>query len=60
MPFSKQLFKIFSGVPIKKDEIADLFSDYKPQYDDDVIECLQFGICNSKPALPREISYFHF
>ena len=60
MPFSKQLFNNFSGVPIQCDEISDLVSNYKPTYDDDVIECLQFGICTSLPVPPREIPYFHF
>ncbi len=59
MPFSKKLFNNFSGVPMHRDEISDLFSSYKPKYDDDVIECLQFGICSSRPVLPREIPYFH-
>ena len=60
MPFSKQLFKNFSSRSIQKNEISDLFSNYKPKYDDDVMECLQFGICSSKPVTPREVPYFHF
>ena len=60
MPFSKQLFKNFSSRSIQTNEISDLFSNYKPKYDDDVMECLQFGICSSKPVLPREVPYFHF
>ena len=60
MPFSKQLFHNFSGTPMPRDEMSDLFSNYKPKYDDDVMECLQFGICSSRPVLPREIPYFHF
>tara|TARA_B100000965_G_scaffold164293_1_gene136820 strand:- start:139 stop:321 length:183 start_codon:yes stop_codon:yes gene_type:complete len=60
MPFSKKLFDNFSGVPIKGNEMSDLFSNYKPKYDDDVMECLQFGICSMSPAHPREIPYFHF
>tara|TARA_B100001250_G_scaffold350126_1_gene321678 strand:+ start:816 stop:998 length:183 start_codon:yes stop_codon:yes gene_type:complete len=60
MPFSKQLFDNFSGVPIQGNKMSDLFSNYKPKYDDDVIECLQFGICSRRPAPPREIPYFHF
>ena len=60
MPFSKQLFNNFSGLPIERDEMSDLFSNYKPKYGDDVIECLQFGICSSRPVIPREIPYFHF
>ncbi len=60
MPFSKQLFRNFSGVSIQGNEMSDLFANYKPKYDDDVMECLQFGICSTRPALPREIPYFHF
>ena len=60
MPFSKNLFDNFSGKPMQRDEISDLFSNYKPKYDDDVIECLQFGICSSRPLPPRDIPYFHF
>ena len=60
MPFSKHLFENFSGVPMKIDEMSDLVSNDKPKYDDDVMECLHFGICSSRPALPREIPYFHF
>ena len=60
MPFSKQLFDNFSGVPIQENEMSDLFANYKPKYDDDVMECLQFGICSMRSAPPREIPYFHF
>ena len=60
MTFSKQLFDNFSAVPIKANEMSDLFSNYKPKYDDDVMECLQFGICSTRPVLPREIPYFNF
>ena len=60
MPFSKHLFKNFSGVTIQRDEISDLFSNQKPKYDDDVIECLQFGICSPRPVISREIPSFHF
>jgi len=60
MPFSKQLFDNFSGVSIYGNEMSDLFSNYKPKYDDDVIECLQFGICSTRQDPPREIPYFHF
>ena len=48
MPFSKRLFQNFSGVTFQIDELSDLISTYKPKYDDDVIECLQFGICDLK------------
>ncbi|WP_269625015.1 hypothetical protein [Prochlorococcus marinus] len=60
MPFSKQLFRNFSGVSTQGSEMSDLFSNYKPKYDDDVMECLQFGICSTRTAPPREIPYFHF
>ena len=45
---------------MERDEMSDLVSSYKPKYDDDVMECLQFGICSTRPASPREIPYFHF
>ena len=38
----------------------DLVSTHKPKYDDDVIECMQFGICNSSPSRLKDIPYFHF
>ena len=60
MPFSKKLFKNFSGVNLERDEMSDLFSNYKPKYDDDVMECMQFGICSTQKSHPREIPYFHF
>ena len=60
MPFSKQLFNNFSGVPMPKDDMYDLFANYKPKYDDDVMECLQFGICSTLPVTPKEVPYFHF
>ena len=60
MPFSKQLFEDFSGRSIQANKISDLFSNYKPKYDDDVMECLQFGICSTRPLPPIEIPYFHF
>lgn len=60
MPFSKQLFRNFSGVSIQGNEMSYLFANYKPKYDDDVMECLQFGICSTRSAPPREIPYFHF
>ena len=60
MPFSKQLFENFSGVPIQETEMSDLVSNHKPKYDDDVMECLQFGICSTRPVHPGEIPYFNF
>ena len=60
MPFSKKLFENFSDIPIQSNEMSDLFSNYKPKYDDDVMECMQFGICTINPSPPREIPYFHF
>ena len=59
MPFSKQLFENFSGAT-SENEMSDLFCNYKPKYDDDVMECMQFGICSTHPAPPKEIPYFHF
>ena len=38
----------------------DLLSTSKPKYDDDVIECMQFGICSSNPPRLKDIQYFHF
>ena len=60
MTFSKQLFENFSGVPLQGNEMSDLFANYKPKYDDDVMECMQSGICNMRTSPPREIPYFHF
>ena len=60
MPFSKKLIENFAVVPLQGDEMSDLFSNYKPKYDDDVMECLQFGICSTSSIPPREIPYFHF
>ncbi len=60
MPFSKQLFQNFTGVPIQANEISDLVSNEKPKYADDVMECLQFGICSTRSVTPKEIPYFHF
>ena len=46
MPFSKNLFSEFV-IPREKKDIRDLISpNDKPRYDDDVMECLQFGICS--------------
>ena len=60
MPFSKQLFEQFAGGSIRENEMSDLFANYKPKYDDDVMECLQFGICSTGPVPPRKVPYFHF
>ncbi len=60
MPFLKQFFKYFSGNSFQMNETSDLFSNYKPKYDDDVMECLQFGICSTRSVPPKEITYFHF
>ena len=39
----------------------ELLSTSKPKYDDDdVIECMQFGICSSNPPGLKDIPYFHF
>ena len=56
MPFSKQLFDNFSGVPTQKNEMSELCSNYKPKYDDDVMECLQFGIC-SYQVQPQRVNF---
>ena len=37
----------------------ELFSTTKPKYDDDVIECMQFGICSSSSSSKRH-SVFSF
>ena len=60
MPFSKKLFGNFSGVATQGNKMSDLVSNYKPKYADDVMECMQFGICSARPVPPREIPYFHF
>ncbi len=60
MPYSKQLFENFSGVPIQENEMSDLFSNYKPKYNDDVMECMQFGICSMRPQAPSENPHSHF
>ncbi len=60
MPFSKKLFDNFSGLHNQENEMSDLFSSNKPMYADDVIECMQFGICSMRPSPPKEIPYFHF
>tara|TARA_B100000700_G_scaffold305585_1_gene379737 strand:- start:2278 stop:2463 length:186 start_codon:yes stop_codon:yes gene_type:complete len=60
MPFSKQLFENFSGIPISGKEMSDLFSNYKPQYDDDVMECMQFGICSMRPSPQEKYPIFTF
>ena len=31
-----------------------------PVKNDDVMECLQFGICASNPKILKQIQYFHF
>ena len=59
MPFSKKLFDNFSGVPMQGIEMTDLVSNYKPKYADDVMECLQFGICSTQTFSARGIPYFH-
>ena len=48
MPFRKKLFNNFFGVKLQRDEFSELISNYKPKYDDDVMECLQFCICFSR------------
>ena len=60
MPALKQLFESFSGFSVQSREITELFSNNKPKYDDDVMECLQFGICSTDKVSPKEVPYFHF
>ncbi len=67
---SRNRKKIFGGLAMSnhllqnvKDSIVnrDLASTHKPIYDDDVIECLQFGICSVHAKPQKEIPYyFHF
>ena len=38
----------------------ELFSTSKPKYDDDVIECMQFGICSSNPPRLKDKRYSVF
>jgi len=47
MQFSKKLFDNFSRFFILNNDMSDLLSEDTPKYDDDVMECLQFGICSS-------------
>ena len=54
-PFNR-LLKNIKGSFINRE----LFSASKPQYDDDVIECMQFGICSTNPHRLKDIPYFHF
>ncbi len=53
---STHLLQNFKELLLDREKV---FAD-RPKYDDDVIECMQFGICSSsKPA--KEIPYyFHF
>ena len=39
--------------------LADLVSNSKPEYDDDVTECMQFGICSVRPKPLKEIPYYY-
>jgi len=59
MPLSKQFFEGFYSFSIQSNEISDLFSYHKPKYDDDVIECLQFGICSSRKFSSKDIPDFY-
>ena len=60
MAFLKQLFENFSGIPLSGNEMSVLLSNSKPKYDDDVMECMQFGICSMPKSAAKEIPYFHF
>ena len=42
---SKKSFLDFSWMPAGADSYDYLASDSKPKYDDDIMECLQFGLC---------------
>ena len=46
MPFSKNLFSEFVIPRAKKDIRALISPNDKPRYEDDVMECMQFGICS--------------
>tara|TARA_Y100001968_G_C18937626_1_gene517206 strand:- start:379 stop:591 length:213 start_codon:yes stop_codon:yes gene_type:complete len=56
----KDSFFYFLGVPKEGDIYGDLVSNSKPKYDDEVMECLQFGICDLNTRPLKEIPYFHF
>ncbi len=36
-----------------------LFSNDNPEYGDDVIECMQFGICSYQPKPVNKIPYYY-
>ncbi len=59
---SKHLLQDFKEAIFAKEEsaISDLFSTRKSNYDDEVMECLQFGICEIHPRPLKDIPYFHF
>ncbi len=58
LTMTKQLLKSFRESLLR----LELASYKKPKYADDVIECMQFGICDSySPQTTKEIPYyFHF
>ena len=39
--------------------LTNLLSNNKPKYDDDVAECMQFGICSVRPKPLKEIPYYY-
>ncbi len=39
--------------------LANLLTINKPKYDDDVTECMQFGICSVRPKPLKEIPYYY-
>ena len=39
--------------------LSNLLSNNKPKYDDDVTECMQFGICSVRPKPLKEIPYYY-
>ena len=51
-PFKHKIQELF-------DKFLDMFSD-EEKINDEEIECMQFGICDSSPKQLEEIPYFHF
>ena len=39
--------------------LSNLLSNNKPKYDDDVTECMQFGICSVRPKPLKAIPYYY-
>ncbi len=53
------IFSVFR-LDIDGDVYGDLSAITQTKYDDDVIECLQFGICDFRSKTLPDIPYFHF